>query len=75
MFNCGKTQIDTNKELILSLYESNAPGSRVHTSKAPNASEYAKINEALYDWYVLSASGNIFPIGTQLVEKAKKIDS
>ena len=37
MFNCGKTQIDTileNKELILSLYESNDP-SRVHTSKHP----------------------------------------
>ena len=32
MFNCGKTQIETvlkNKELILSLYESNALGSRV----------------------------------------------
>ena len=62
MFNCGKTQIDTNKELILSLYETNAPRSRVHPSKAPHtASEYAKINEALYDWYVLAASKNVLP--------------
>ena len=68
MFNCGKTQIDINKELILCLYESNAPRSRVHPSKAPHASEYAKINEALYDWYVQAASKNIFP--PQLLEKA-----
>ena len=63
MFNCGKTQIDTilkNKELNLALYESNAPGSRVHTSKVPCASEYAKINEALFDWYVLATSNNIY---------------
>ena len=50
MFNCRKTQIYTNKELILSL------GSKVHASKAPCTSKYAKINEALNDWYVLTAS-------------------
>ena len=38
-------------------------------------SSYANINEALYDWYVLAASKNIFPMGPQLVEKAKQIDS
>ena len=59
----------------MSHYESNAPGSRVHTGKAPHASKYAKINEALYDWYVLAASKNIFAMGPQLVEKAKQIDS
>ena len=72
MFNRRKTQIDTilkNKELILALYESNAPGSRVHTSKAPCASEYAKISEALFDWYVLATSNNIiFAMGPQLVQ-------
>ena len=74
MLNCGKTQIDTilKNELILSLYQSSTPGNRVHTSKAPRASEYAKINEALYD---LATSENIFPIGPQLVEKAKQMDS
>ena len=54
MIICRKTQIDTilkNKELILSLCESNAPGGRVHTSKAPRAS-----NEALHDWYVLAGN-------------------
>ena len=44
-------------------------------TKSPHASEYAKINEALYDWYVLATSKNIFPMGPQLVEKAKQIDS
>ena len=33
--------------------------------------EYAKIDEALYDWYVLANSKNIFRMGPQLVEKAK----
>ena len=69
MFNCRNTQIDTNRELILCLYKSNAPGSRVYTSKAPSVSEYAQINEALYDWYALAASKNIFPIGPQLASK------
>ena len=59
----------------MSHYESNAPGNRVHTSKAPHASKYTKINEALYDWYVLAASKNVFLTGPQLVEKAKQIDS
>ena len=58
-----------DKESILSLFESNSSGNRVHTSKAPRMSEYAKVNEALYDWYVLAISKNIFP---QLVEKAKQ---
>ena len=68
MFNCGNTQIDTNRELILCLYKSNAPG-RLHTSKSPSVSEYAQINEALYDWYALAASKNIFPIDPQLASK------
>ena len=53
----------------------NAPGSRAHTSKEPCASDYAKINEALYEWYFPATSKNIFPMGSQLVEKAKQIDS
>ena len=50
-------------ELILSLYESNAPGSRVHASKAPCASI------SMHDWYFLAASKNIFPMGPQLANK------
>ena len=36
-----------------------------YTSKASRASVYTKINEALYDWYVLASSNNIiFPGST-----------
>ena len=68
MFNCGKT----NSEGIRSPFYfcMNSSGSRVHTSKAPHTSEYAK---ALYDWYVLATSKNIFLMGPQLVEKASKL--
>ena len=33
------------------------------------ASEYAKINEALCDWYVLAASKKIFHNGPQMASK------
>ena len=46
-------------ESILSLYESNAPGSGLHTSTS--ASEYAKMNEAQY---VLATSNNISYVST-----------
>ena len=76
-FDCGKTQIAKvlkSKESILSLYESNASGSRLLASKTcGRQSEYADINKSLYDWYTLACSKNIFPMGPQLVEKAKQI--
>ena len=76
MFDCGKTQIGKilkDKVSILALYESNRSGRRVHTSVAPRSSEYSEINEALYSWYLLATSKNIFPMGPQLVEKAGQI--
>ena len=39
-------------------------------ARHPRPFQYAKINEALYNWHVLAASKNIFPMGPQLVEKA-----
>ena len=75
IFGCGKTQIAQivkNKESILSLFQANVSGSRVHTSK-PCTSEYAKVNESLYKWFTLACSKNIYPGGPELVEKAKEI--
>ena len=76
-FDCGKTQIAKilkSKESILSLYESNASGSRVLANKTcGRQSEYADINKSLYNWYTLACSKNIFPMGPQLIEKAKQI--
>ena len=31
------------------------------------------VNEALYEWYTLTCSRNIYPAGPQLCEKAKQI--
>ena len=76
IFNCGKTQIGKilkEKVYILALYESNRSRSRVHTSAAPRSSEYCEVNEALYSWYLLATSKNIFPMGPQLVEKARQM--
>ncbi len=55
------------------MYEANASGSRVHTSKTSRVSEYSEINEAPYEWYTLACSKNVFPAGPQLMEKAKQI--
>ena len=78
-FQCRKTQIAyilKNKESILSLYESNMSCSRVYASKTcDRKSEYSDVNKSLYDWYVLACSKNIFPMGPQLIEKAKQIAS
>ena len=70
-FNCGKTQISyilKKKQSILASYESNAS-----TSKHGRTSKFSDMNEALYQWYCLACSKNIYPTGPQLVEKAKEI--
>lgn len=54
----------------MALYESNASGTRIHFSQA---SEYEEINWALYTWYTIACSKNIFPMGPQLAEKARQI--
>ena len=36
-------------------------------------SEYVEVNEALYKWFTLACSKNIYPGGPELVEKAKEI--
>ena len=74
-FNCGKTQIAyilKNKAAILSLYHQNVSGRRHITSKS-RASEFADVNEALYKWFCLARSKNIYPGGPELIEKAKEI--
>ena len=73
-FDCGRTQIADilkKKKVILDLYSSNA-----HKNKQvirPKQSEYAELNQMLYDWYNLAVSKNIYPAGPQLSEKAKEI--
>ena len=73
LFNCGKTQIAyilKNKAAILSLFHQNAPGSRHITGKS-RVSEFADLNEALYKWFCIACSKNIYPGGPELIEKAR----
>ena len=50
-FGCSKTQIGKilkNKESILASYGANDSGERAYTN---SRSEYAEVNELLYEWY------------------------
>ena len=62
-----------NKEKIIELFESNAPGSSILLSKRSRPSDFCEINGALYKWYSLATLRNIYPVGPQLCEKAKQI--
>jgi len=51
VFKFGKTQVGQilkNKESLLSMYESNSSGSRIHTGLSC-PSELAEVNKALYE--------------------------
>ena len=76
MFRCGRTQIAhilENKQAILSLFESNTSGRKIHSTKIAHVSEFEEVNRALYEWNLLASSKNIFRGGPQLTEKAKQI--
>ena len=71
IFSCSKTQISAilkKKSSILASYESNAS-----TSKTTRHSKFSDVNDALYQWYSIACSKNIYPNGPQLLEKARKI--
>ena len=75
MFNCGETQIDTilkNKVLILSLYPQEVEYTLARQPMLPSMLKLMK--SCMIGIYVLATSKNIFPMGPQLVEKAKQID-
>lgn len=56
------------KESVLAAYDSNAS-----TSKKTRASKFSDVNEALYEWYTMACSKNIYPNGPTLTAKAKEI--
>ena len=70
-YGIGKTQVSDilrNKVSIKAAYASN-----FSTHKKCRVSKYSDVNEALYSWYNLACSKNIYPTGPQLVAKAKEI--
>ena len=73
---CGKTQISTilrSKDRIVELYEANASAGMCQTRKRVRESKFSDVNEALYEWFRLAVSKNVFPDGRILCEKAKEI--
>ena len=76
LFQCGKTQVASvlkNKVAILSLYEANSSSSSCHSRKRPRSSAFAQVNAALYEWYQLATSKNIYPGGPQLAEMLPQV--
>ena len=43
------------------------------TYKMGRNSEYVEVNKALYEWYTLACSKNIYPGGPQIAEKGRQI--
>ena len=75
-FSCGKTQITSilkTRDSIIGIYESNMSSTSLLSRKRCRESDFTPINEALYSWYLLATSRNIYPAGPQLCEKAKQI--
>lgn len=75
-FECGKTQVYSilkDKASIIQMYESNASGSTCHSAQRIRKSQFAEVNDLLYEWYLVVVRKNIFPDGPTLVEKAKQI--
>ena len=72
LFGCGKTQIFMiikKKDSTLSMYEANMP----KTYNMGRNSEYVEVYKALYEWYTLACSMNIYPGGPQIAEKGRQI--
>ena len=62
------SDIFRNKLFIKAAYAFN-----FSTHKKCHVSKYSDVNEALYSWYNLPCSKNIYPTGPQLVVKANEI--
>lgn len=76
LFQCGKSQISAilkNKATVKQLYESNASSDLCQARKRNISSEYADLNDALYQWHQLCVKKNIYPDGSLLAEKAMMI--
>lgn len=58
-------------KINLDLYESNASSKLVR--KRERTALYGDVDEVLYEWYLVAVFKNIYPDGTQLIFKAKKI--
>ena len=69
---CGMTQI-SSKLRNKNDYEANQLSDSLKSRKRKRSCEFGGVNEALYNWYTLACSKNIYPSGPQLCEKAREI--
>ena len=73
---CGQAQIYSIlklKEAIMNTYKSNASSSSHTLGHKAHNSSFSKINDSLYEWYLLACFKNIYPDGRILKEKAKEM--
>lgn len=57
----------------MELYKANASARMCQTRKRVRESKFSDVNEALYEWFCLAVSKNVFSDGRILCEKAKEI--
>ena len=62
LFQCGKTQVSTilkNEKAVKELYELNASSALCQAHKRNRTSEYATVNDALFQWYQMCVKRTI----------------
>ena len=75
-FKCGKTQISSilkRKEENIALYGVNASLEIWRTQKRSRPSEYSDVHDALYEWYQVACSKNVYLDGSILKMKGQEI--
>ena len=48
------------------------PGNEANATMKFRSSEFMDVNKALYEWYLIACSKNVYPGGPELIEKAEK---
>ena len=71
IFECGKTQVYQvlkDKAAIVQRYKSNGANDIRRSLKHSGKSPYARINDLLYEWFMVAVCENIYPDGPTLYE-------
>lgn len=76
IFECVKTQVYKvlkDKATTVQRYESNSSNDIRRSLKHSRKSPSARINDLLYEWFLVAVGKNIYPDGPKLCEKAREI--
>ena len=73
-FDCGKTQVYSILKEIIQQYKCNASASACHSVQRSRKSPFSKVNDALYEWYLVAVHKNIYLDGPTLMEKVEHLN-